>query len=144
MPQRSTLMPLLLALALLPLAGASFADSADVLEAKGQCRRDPKLDTQSICRFAVKIRHTEDGWKHYTRHFQLVQPDGEVLVTRFLKRPQGEEEFMVTMKQVRIPRDIEWVDIRAGDLEHEHGETVRVELKHPPLPEESDETATEK
>jgi hypothetical protein len=112
------------ALALALLSPAALAGEADVLSAEAQCSDD------RVCRFAVTLRHADEGWKHYADRWEVLSPEGELLATRVLRHPHVEEQpFTRTLSGVKIPTSIEKVRIRARDSVHGYGgEEVEVEL----------------
>jgi len=113
-------------LALAPLRPA-VAGEADVISAKGVC------NAQSICGFAVTIRHADEGWDHYADGYEVLTDDGEVLAKRVLRHPHvAEQPFTRPLTGVAVPPDLERVRIRAHDSQHGHGgREVTVELIRP-------------
>ena len=99
----------------------AVAGEADVVEVDITCNSD------SICRFAVTVRHDDDGWKHFANRWEILSPDGEVLATRELAHPHDDEQpFTRSLGNVRIPPELSEVVIRAHDLVHEYGGEVLV------------------
>jgi hypothetical protein len=117
-----------------PLAAfaAARADVADVLEAVVRCRPAPGGRPASVCQFTVTVKHADTGWDHYANRYEIVAPDGRVLVTRILEHPHVDEQpFTRSQGQVRIPYTTSSVLVRAGDLVHGlGGKTVTVEIPH--------------
>jgi hypothetical protein len=96
-----------------------FAGSADVLEARVRCRPAPGGRPASVCQFTVTVKHDDTGWDHYANRFEIIGADGKLLTTRILRHPHVEEQpFTRSQGRVRIPHDIDSVEIRAGDLVH--------------------------
>jgi hypothetical protein len=101
------------------LAAASFSaygGEADVLEVNVSCH------DERVCRFDVTVKHDDQGWEHYANRWEVLSPDGEILATRVLRHPHDNEQpFTRSLKDVRIPRDLSEVIVRAHDLVHEYG-----------------------
>jgi hypothetical protein len=114
------------------LPAVALAGTADVLEARVRCRPAPGGRPASVCQFTVTVNHADTGWDHYANRFEIVGPDGKLLVTRVLRHPHVEEQpFTRSQGRVRIPHEIESVEIRAGDLVHGlGGATVTLKVPH--------------
>ena len=96
-------------------AAAAAAGEADVVAAKADC-------VATRCRFAVTVRHADEGWAHYANAWQVLTADGEVLATRTLRHPHVDEQpFTRSLGPVTIPLEIDRVRIRARDSVHEWG-----------------------
>ena len=94
----------------------AFAGDADVSDVNVSCNSD------SICRFDVTLTHGDEGWKHYANRWEVLSPDGEILATRVLAHPHvNEQPFTRSLANVKIPRDLVEVVVRAHDLEHGYG-----------------------
>ena len=124
-------MRFIIAVALL-LPAVALAGSVDVLEARVRCRPAPGGRPASVCQFTVTLEHDDTGWDHYANRFEIVGPVGKPLATRVLRHPHVEEQpFTRSQARVRIPHEIESVEIRAGDLVHGlGGATVRLAIPH--------------
>ena len=115
----------LLSLTILPAflspAGAGEADVIDVKITK---------TGKETYRFAVTVRHADEGWKHYADAWEIVGPDGKVLGRRILLHPhETEQPFTRSLGGVRIPAGIKQVTLRAHDKVHGlGGKTFAVEL----------------
>ncbi len=122
---------LVVATALL-LPAVAFAGTADVLEVRVKCRPAPGGRAASVCQFTATLKHADTGWDHYANRFEIVGPDGKVLVTRVLRHPHVDEQpFTRSQGRVRIPHEIESVDVRAGDLVHGlGGASVTLTIPH--------------
>ena len=104
----------LLLLLLLPLAGYSEADEADVIDVTVEC--------DSRCTFHVTLRHADSGWDHYADRWDIMSPDGQVLGTRVLYHPHvNEQPFTRSLGGVEVPAGIDHVIVRAHDSVHEYG-----------------------
>lgn len=111
MKVRNIIMVLLATTSHLTLAG-----EADVLDVDVSCNSD------SICRFAVTVKHDDEGWTHYANRWEVLSPDGEILATRVLAHPHDNEQpFTRSLGDVTIPGDLAEVVVRAHDLVHEFG-----------------------
>jgi hypothetical protein len=110
--------PRALALAgLVALAAArvAVAGPADVLSASAHC-------AESVCDFAVTVRHADEGWDHYANAFEVLAPDGSVLATRVLRHPHVDEQpFTRELRGVALPPTLDRVRIRARDSVHGFG-----------------------
>jgi hypothetical protein len=98
------------------LAGMARAGPADVVAASVRCT------TERICRFAVTVRHADQGWDHYADRWEVLSPEGQVLAVRPLQHPHVDEQpFTRSLGGVRIPAGLEQVRIRARDSKHGWG-----------------------
>lgn len=71
---------------------------------------------------SAKIRHADEGWKHYANSFQVLAMDGTVLGTRVLFHPHvNEQPFTRSLGGVNIPAGTTKIRVRAGDLMHGYG-----------------------
>ena len=107
---------------LLIISTAAYAGEADVIDVTVRRTAD---DTYN---FAVTVRHSDEGWKHYANKWDVTAPDGTVLGTRILAHPHVDEQpFTRSLSGVKIPENIDKVTVRAHDLVHEYGgKTVTV------------------
>ena len=111
----------------LGVAGLTSAGPADVLSASAKCSAD------SMCTFAVTVRHADEGWKHYADRWEVLSPEGELIATRVLRHPHvGEQPFTRMLAKVKVPASLTHVRIRARDSVHGSG-GAEVEI---PLPRE--------
>jgi hypothetical protein len=102
--------------ALLLAPAAARGGEADVVSARAEC------DPQRVCRFAVGVRHADEGWHHYADRFEVLSPEGEVLATRVLQHPHVEEQpFTRELVGVKLPPGLRAVRIRAHDSLHGTG-----------------------
>jgi len=109
-------MRLLLVLFTLLGAGAAAAGEADVLDVKVQ------REQAGTYRFAVTVRHADQGEQHYADRWEVVTPDGKVLATRALQHPHVKEQpFTRTLIGVKIPPGVRRVTVRAHDKVHGTG-----------------------
>ncbi|MGP9821027.1 hypothetical protein ACTZWW_13505 [Salinarimonas sp. NSM] len=115
---------LTLACALCALASPAPAGEADVVDVS------VAQETGGTWRFAVTVRHADEGWDHYADRFEIVGPDGTVLGARVLAHPHVDEQpFTRTLPGVVIPEEIGSVTVRAHDGVHGlGGETIAVTL----------------
>lgn len=96
--------------------GSAAAGPADVVEARAERAADGSF------RFAVTVRHADEGWDHYADRWEIVAPDGTVLATRELRHPHvTEQPFTRDLAGVRIPPGVTRVTIRARDSRHGFG-----------------------
>lgn len=100
-----------------------YANEADVLNATASC------DKSMNCSFNVTIKHNDIGWDHYVNKYDIVSPSGDILGTRVLYHPHvNEQPFTRSISNVKIPKDIDKVTIRAYDSVHKY-EGKEFELK---------------
>ena len=89
------------------------AGEADVVDARAEC------DAERVCRFVVAVRHADEGWEHYADRWEVVAEDGRIVATRILRHPHpGEQPFSRDLAGVRVPPEVERVQIRAHDSVH--------------------------
>lgn len=68
------------------------------------------------------MKHDDDGWDHYANRWEVLSLDGKILATRKLAHPHDNEQpFTRSLRNVKIPADLNEVVIRAHDLLHEYG-----------------------
>lgn len=92
------------------------ANEADVIKVKATCSE------YKVCTFFVTIRHQDSSWKHYVNKYEILTPKGEIITTRILHHPHVDEQpFTRSISNVKIPKDINSVTIRAHDLVHQYG-----------------------
>ncbi|MGJ3265642.1 MAG: hypothetical protein ACFE0R_20680 [Salinarimonas sp.] len=115
---------IVLACALCALASPALAGEADVVDIT------VSREAGGTWRFAVTVRHADEGWDHYADRFEIVGPDGAVLGTRVLAHPHVDEQpFTRSLSGVAIPDNVETVTVRAHDGVHGlGGETIEVTL----------------
>ena len=94
---------------------SSYANKADVLLAEANC-------FNHSCSFEVTIKHGDEGWKHYANKFEILSLDRKILATRILYHPHvNEQPFRRSISNIKIPKQINKVIIRAHDLVHKYG-----------------------
>jgi hypothetical protein len=120
---RSTVLPALAVVVAATLPAPAAAGEADVLAV------DVTAAAEGY-RFAVTVRHADEGWEHYADRFEIVSPDGAILGVRTLHHPHVDEQpFTRALSGVIVPADLARVVVRARDSVHGYGgETVTVEL----------------
>ena len=95
---------------------AASAGEANVLAAERFCTAD------FLCRFTVTVRHDDNGWDHYANRWEILSMDGEIIATRVLEHPHDNEQpFTRSLNDVRIPKGVLQVRIRAHDSVHGYG-----------------------
>lgn len=104
-------------LAVLLLVPATLsAGKADIVEAQATC------SANRVCSFSVTVRHNDTGWDHYADKWDVMTPGGEILGTRTLYHPHvSEQPFTRNLGNVKIPKDLVQVLIRAHDSKHGYG-----------------------
>ena len=92
------------------------AGEADVLSVDVAC------DTDSVCSFAVSVKHEDEGWEHYANKWEILDDCGEIIAVRELAHPHVDEQpFTRSLDNVKIPSFLKRVVIRAHDSVHEYG-----------------------
>lgn len=82
-------------------------------------------------RFAVTVRHNDEGWDHYADAWQVIHPEsGEVLGERMLLHPHDTEQpFTRDLRDLMIPASLHSVIVRAKCNVHGFGgREVEVDL----------------
>jgi len=70
-------------------------------------------------RFAVTLKHKDEGWDHYANEWQIIAPDNKILGTRTLYHPHvNEQPFTRSLDGVKIPAELKTVRIIAKDTVH--------------------------
>ena len=88
----------------------SHASEVEIVSVNAEC------DKARQCIFRVELRHADTGWDHYANRWQVMSPDGKVLVTRVLHHPHvNEQPFTRSSSRVTIADNIKQVIIKAGD-----------------------------
>lgn len=107
------------------LSTISFANEASVLRVKFTC------NNQNICNFNVTIKHKDTGWKHYVNAYEILTMERVLIAKRVLHHPHvNEQPFTRSISNVKIPKNVKSVIIRAHDLIHEYGgEELIVNIK---------------
>lgn len=98
------------------LVAPAGAGEADVLEARAE------REEGGTYRFVATVRHSDEGWEHYARAFEVLGPEGTVLGTRVLRHPHVEEQpFARSLRGVAVPEGVSRVRVRALDSVHGSG-----------------------
>ncbi|MEM9383452.1 MAG: hypothetical protein AAGA68_00195 [Pseudomonadota bacterium] len=83
-------------------------------------------------RFAVTLRHHDEGWDHYANAWEVLTPRGEVLGRRVLAHPHVDEQpFTRSLAGVKVPAGILEVTVRAYDTVHGTGASKTVPMPAP-------------
>jgi len=101
------------------------AGEADVLQVVA------RRDDGGTFSFDVTVRHADTGWKHYADKWEVLSPDGKIILgVRTLLHPHEDEQpFTRSLSGVGVPADIHEVVVRARDSVHGFGgREQRVEL----------------
>ncbi len=94
----------------LSISFISNASEVEIVSANAEC------DKARQCIFRVELRHADTGWEHYANFWQVMGPDGKVLVDRVLHHPHvNEQPFTRSSSRVGIASSIKHVTIKAGD-----------------------------
>ncbi len=114
--------------ALLLAVPNAVAGEADVVDARAT------REAGGAWRFDVTVRHADKGWNHYADGWEVRTVDGKVLARRELLHPhETEQPFTRSLDGVKIPDDVNTVEIRAHDKVHGYGgRIVTVTLQRPP------------
>jgi len=107
---------------LLLLPVMAFANEADVIDVKAQCRDE--------CVFYVTVAHHDEGWDHFANKWEVLTPAGDVIATRKLLHPHvGEQPFTRSLSNIKIPEGVKKVVVRAHDSVHGYGgKTLEVDV----------------
>ncbi len=96
--------------------GAALAGEADVVKVS------VKAESGGTFRFAVAVKHGDEGWDHFANKWEVIGADGTVYGTRILAHPHVNEQPFVRAKAgLKIPNGITEVTVRAHDSVHEFG-----------------------
>ena len=97
-----------------------------------------------VWRFAVTVRHNDEGWDHYADAWQVIDPESEkILGERILAHPHDNEQpFTRSQSGINIPAETTRVIVRAKcnvhgfggreilvDLSHSEGEDYRLQRR---------------
>ena len=78
-----------------------------------------ECNPQRLCKFEVTVSHADEGWTHYANGWQIFTPKGELLAHHVLGHPHvNEQPFTRTMRNVKIPHDIDTIVFKANDSVH--------------------------
>lgn len=67
----------------------------------------------------VTLKHGDEGWKHFSNAWRVVDKQGNVLANRVLGHPHvNEQPFTRGLSNISIPKKIQIVFIEAHDLKH--------------------------
>lgn len=109
-------------LAALLLSHGALAGEPQVTAAKATPGSD------GTYRFAVTLRHADEGWDHYADRWEILTPDGESLGVRVLHHPhEHEQPFTRSLGGVKIPPGVTQVRVRAHDSVHGWGSREQME-----------------
>ena len=97
------------------LPAISTANEADIVDVKIFKTGRDKF------RIDATVKHADTGWDHYSNKFEVLDTEGNLLVTRVLHHPHVDEQPFTRSLTLEIARDIEEVVVRAGDSVHETG-----------------------
>ncbi len=102
-----------------------YANNAKVLKVKALCQNS------DICSFFVTIKHNDTGWKHYVNKYEILNMKKEIIATRVLHHPHVKEQpFTRSISNVKIPKNLKNVIIRAHDIVHGYeGNEVLVNIR---------------
>ncbi len=82
--------------------------------------------------FSVTVRHNDQGWKHYSDLWEVIDPEtGEILAQRVLAHPHDTEQpFTRSQSGIIFPEGQRYVEVRAKCLLHGYeGKTVLIDLQ---------------
>jgi len=102
-----------------------YANKANILKVKSICTE------YKSCTFFVTVKHKDTGWKHFANKYEILTLDRKIIATRILHHPHVDEQpFTRSISNVKIPKNIKTVIIRAHDLVHGYGgKEVIVEIQ---------------
>jgi hypothetical protein len=101
-----------------PGPAAESAANADVVFVKAV------QDSEDSWTFHVTVEHPDTGWEDYADGWDVLLPDGTVLLpdpetpfTRLLLHPhENEQPFTRSQSGIQIPEDVNQVRVRAHDI----------------------------
>lgn len=101
-----------------PQPSSDSAANADVVFVKAV------QDTEGSWNFQVTVEHPDTGWEDYADGWDVLLPDGTVLLpdpespfTRLLLHPhENEQPFTRSQSGIQIPAGVDQVRVRAHDL----------------------------
>ncbi|MEM7334055.1 MAG: hypothetical protein AAF490_18360 [Chloroflexota bacterium] len=101
-----------------PPPSTAGAGDADVLFVSA------RMTGENVWSFSVTVEHLDTGWEDYADGWDVVLPDGTVLLpnpdnpfTRLLLHPhENEQPFTRNQSNIMIPAEITQVTVRAHDL----------------------------
>jgi len=93
---------------------------------------DVQVSCTTTCNFSVTLKHKDTGWEHYANRWEVLDLQGNILATRVLHHPHvNEQPFTRSLSNVKIPKGVQKVIIRAHDSVHEYSDkTYEVTLPH--------------
>ncbi|MBT3273535.1 MAG: hypothetical protein HN368_10285 [Spirochaetales bacterium] len=92
---------------------------------------EARLESKESWRFAVSVRHNDEGWDHYANLWEVVDPESSLLYgQRVLAHPHDTEQpFTRTLSGIEIPEGVTEVMVRAKCTDHPFaGKAVLVDL----------------
>ena len=103
----------------LVMLGSVQANEVEIVDVKAHQNQDKSW------KFAVTLKHADEGWDHYANEWQVIAPDDKILATRTLYHPHVDEQpFTRNTSGVKIPENMESVRIIARDTVHGHAKTA--------------------
>ena len=101
------------------LLGNAQANEVEIVDVKVHQEKDKSW------RFAVTLKHADEGWDHYANEWQVIAADDKILATRTLYHPHVDEQpFTRNISGVKIPENTETVRVIARDTIHGHSKTA--------------------
>ncbi|MDJ0785045.1 MAG: hypothetical protein QNJ22_23965 [Desulfosarcinaceae bacterium] len=108
----------LLLLALLSMGGLSDASAGEADVQNVEITKGVG-DTYTV---DVTVAHADTGWDHYADKWDLLDEAGNLLGTRVLYHPHVDEQpFTRRLSGVKIPADVQTIEVRAHDSVHQYG-----------------------
>jgi hypothetical protein len=112
----STLLTLLFPIILLSLKAPTVgAGEADVISA------EVEHTGGNFYRFSVTVQHDDESWEHFSKAWEVLDLDGNILGARILLHPHINEQPFTRSQTISLPENINQVTIRAYDLVHKFG-----------------------
>ena len=117
--KKSILLTILTLTISLVLSGIAQANEVEIVDVKA------RQDKDKSWRFAVTLKHADEGWDHYANEWQVIAADDKILATRTLYHPHVDEQpFTRNISGVKIPDDVKTVRVIARDTVHGHAKTA--------------------
>lgn len=110
-----------LLLCLLAFMSNLFANEVQIIKVKAKC------STEKICSFNVTLKHEDTGWKHFANKWEIYTPNNKLIAKRTLHHPHvNEQPFTRSLSNVKIPKGLNSVIIKAHDSVHGYSKDVYV------------------
>jgi len=111
-------------ISLLFITSSIFANEVKIVDVKASCH---DYNDNKICNFNVTLKHEDIGWKHFANKWEVYTPNNKLLAKRTLHHPHvNEQPFTRGISNVKIPKGLKKVHIKAHDSVHGYSKDVFV------------------